>query len=48
MDDPMGQLSSVLDTVAEYIPLIEKNCRSVTEGHTWRIRWQTIASMLLL
>lgn len=47
MDNPVGQLLSVLDNLDAFIPLNEMNYRSVVENHTWTKRWQAIASTLL-
>jgi hypothetical protein len=46
MNDPAGQLLSILDNFHDYVPLIEMNYRTAVEEHTWTKRWQTIASAI--
>ena len=38
MDDPVGQINSILNNFELYIPLIEKNYKHVKEHHTWKER----------
>lgn len=38
MDDPVGQINSILNNFELYIPLIEKNYLHVNEHHTWTER----------
>ena len=46
MHDPVKQIHFVLDHLEDYVPLIERNHVMVKEHHTWRHRWETIASIL--
>ena len=45
--DPVNQLLSILKNMADYMPLVEKNYRTVLEQHTWKHRWDRIAQLLL-
>ena len=42
MDNPVQQITAILDDFDSYIPLIEKNYRFVKEHHTWLNRWNVI------
>jgi hypothetical protein len=42
MNDPVGQITAILNDFNTYIPLIEKNYQFVKEHHTWSGRWNVI------
>ena len=46
MEDPVGQIRSILDNFSDYIPLIEKNYTETLANHTWSKRWQQIAEIM--
>lgn len=46
MQNPIEQLLSIIDNFNDYVPLIEKNYKMVTENHTWRCRWNQIKEIM--
>ena len=46
MNDPAGQIGSLLDNLSKYEPLIERNYEAVLSQHTWTNRWKSIAEIL--
>ncbi|WP_128548436.1 glycosyltransferase [Larkinella soli] len=46
LSDPAGQMKQLLQNVDSYIPLIEKNYRTVCAHHTWANRWERINQVL--
>jgi hypothetical protein len=46
MQDPAGQLAHILDHYSEYYPLVEKNFQIVTQGHSWKNRWEQIRQII--
>ncbi|MBA4311485.1 MAG: hypothetical protein C0417_02535 [Chlorobiaceae bacterium] len=44
--DPVKQIFFLLEHIKDYIPLIEKNYKTVVEHHTWRHRWESISNVL--
>ena len=47
LQDPAGQLLSILENYDDFAELIEQNYRKVVAEHTWQQRWEQIASQLL-
>jgi hypothetical protein len=47
LQDPAGQLLSILENYDDFAELIEQNYRKVVAGHTWHHRWEQIAAQLL-
>jgi hypothetical protein len=47
LQDPAGQLLSILENYDDFADLIEQNYRKVVAEHTWKHRWEQIASQLL-
>ncbi len=47
LQDPAGQLLSILENYDDFAALIEQNYRKVVAEHTWKHRWEQIASLLL-
>jgi hypothetical protein len=47
MGDPAGQLLSILENINDFAELVEQNYRKVVAEHTWKHRWEQIASQLL-
>jgi hypothetical protein len=47
MRDPANQILSILKDFDEYVPLIERNYRTLVEQHTWSRRWEQIRPYLL-
>jgi len=43
MADPAQHILSLLDTFADYSPLVERNYETVVRHHTWRHRWAVIS-----
>lgn len=46
MDDPVGQIRSILDHFSDYIPMIEKNYAETTANHTWNKRWEQMEQII--
>lgn len=46
MHDPVKQIFFILEHFKDYIPLVEKNYKTVIEHHTWRHRWECISKVL--
>jgi glycosyltransferase involved in cell wall biosynthesis len=47
LQDPAGQLLSILENYDDFAELIEQNYRKVVTEHTWKQRWEQIAGQLL-
>ena len=47
LNDPAGQLLSILENYDDFAELIEQNYRKVVAEHTWQQRWEQIAAQLL-
>ena len=47
LNDPAGQLLSILENYDDFAELIERNYRKVVAEHTWEQRWEQIAGQLL-
>jgi hypothetical protein len=43
---PMEQLDTIFDHYADYIPLMEKNYKMVSNHHTWEKRWEQIKNSI--
>lgn len=46
MENPVGQLHSILNNFEQYIPLIEKNYKTVKEKHSWNNRISEIENCI--
>ena len=46
LDDPAGQIKSILSRYNKYIDLIESNYELVCQNHTWERRWQEMRSYI--
>ena len=46
MDDPVGQIRSILDHFSDYIPMIERNYAETMANHTWNKRWEQMARII--
>jgi hypothetical protein len=46
LQDPAGQLLSILENYDDFAELIEQNYRKVVAEHTWKHRWEQIAGQL--
>jgi hypothetical protein len=46
MQNPTGQLLSILDNFDSFHELIDKNRRMIMSQHTWQQRWNQISSLL--
>ena len=46
MEDPVGQIRSILENFSDYIPMVEKNFTETVTNHTWNKRWQQIEGVI--
>lgn len=46
LNDPEGQIESILNNYSDYFPLVEKNYQTVLNNHTWNNRWSQIKNII--